>query len=107
MAGVTIRLSGTFAVLRDSTADAGLGSRKARRLLMFLAVDHRRTVPVDRIVDVLSPDGPPQRPADNVATLVSRLRAALGTDVIVGNRDGYRLGTAHVDLHEAAGLIAE
>ncbi|HVV21395.1 MAG TPA: AAA family ATPase [Pseudonocardiaceae bacterium] len=107
MVGVTIRLAGSFAVVRDGTADVGLGSRKARRLLMFLAVDRDRIVPVDRIVDILWPEGPPRRPADNVATLVSRLRAALGPDVIDGNRDGYRLGAAHVDLHDAAGLVAE
>ena len=70
MAGVTIRLVGSFAVRRDSErADTGLGSRKARRLLMYLAVDGNRTIPVDRIVDVL------------------------------GNRDGYRLGTG--DHHAA------
>jgi DNA-binding SARP family transcriptional activator len=107
MVGVTIRLAGSFAVLRDGVADAGLGSRKARRLLMLLAVDGGRTVAVDRIVDVLWADRPPQRPADNVATLVSRLRAALGADVIAGNRDGYRLGAVDVDLRDAANLVAE
>ena len=107
MVGVTIRLVGSFAVLRGGVTDAGFGSRKARRLLMLLAVSRGRTVPVDRIVDALWPDRPPQRPADNVATLVSRLRAALGADVIVGNREGYRLGTLDVDLYEAADLVAE
>jgi DNA-binding SARP family transcriptional activator/tetratricopeptide (TPR) repeat protein len=107
MAGVTIRLAGPFTVVRDGAAESGLGSRKARRLLMFLAADGSRTVPVDRIVDILWADRPPRRPADNVATLVSRLRAALGTDVIEGNRDGYRLGSVHVDLHEAARLVTE
>lgn len=78
MAGVTIRLVGSFAVRRDSErADAGLGSRKARRLLTYLAVEGNRTVPVDRIVDVLWSDSPPRRPAGNVATLVSRLRATV------------------------------
>ncbi|HEX5406724.1 MAG TPA: winged helix-turn-helix domain-containing protein [Pseudonocardiaceae bacterium] len=80
MAGVTIRLAGSFAVARDGTADSGLDSRKARRLLTLLAVNSERRVPVDRIVDVLWSDNPPRRPADNVATLVSRLRAALGDD---------------------------
>jgi DNA-binding SARP family transcriptional activator len=102
---VTIRLAGPFGVAHGATADAvvGLGSRKARRLLMLLALDCDRMVPVDRIVDALWADRPQQRPADNVATLVSRLRAALGPAVITGNRDGYRLGAAvHVDIHDAA-----
>ncbi|HEX4701911.1 MAG TPA: AAA family ATPase [Pseudonocardiaceae bacterium] len=112
MVGVTIRLAGSFGVVRGATEEvgAGLGSRKARRLLMLLAVDGDRTVPVDRIIDVLWADHPPQRPADNVATLVSRLRAALGPDVIAGNRDGYRLGVppaVQVDLRAAAQLVTE
>jgi DNA-binding SARP family transcriptional activator/tetratricopeptide (TPR) repeat protein len=108
--GVTIRLAGAFGVVDDATTEVagGLGSRKARRLLMLLAVDGDRVVSVDRIVDVLWADHPPQRPADNVATLVSRLRAALGPDVIDGNRDGYRLGApVRVDLREAALLVTE
>jgi DNA-binding SARP family transcriptional activator len=53
-------------------------------------------------------DTPPQRPADNVATLVSRLRSALGPDAIVGGRAGYRLGERlRIDLHEAAAMLAE
>lgn len=107
MAGVTIRLIGSFAARREGGTDAGLGSRKARRLLMFLALHGNQPVPVDRIVDVLWPEHPPCRPADNVATLVSRLRASLGTDVIEGNRDGYRIGTVHIDLRAAAELLAE
>jgi DNA-binding SARP family transcriptional activator len=43
---------------------------------------------------------------ENVATLVSRVRAALGPDVVVGGRDGYRLGVAvRIDLHDAAQLV--
>ena len=47
---------------------------------------------MDRIAEVLWGDRQPQRPAENVATLVSRLRAALGPGVVEGDRDGYRLG---------------
>lgn len=43
--------------------------------------------------------------------MVSRLRATLGQDIIDGNRDGYRIGyrigTVHIDLCEAADLLAE
>ena len=67
-------------------------------------------VPTTRIVDALWPDAPPRRPAQDVATLVSRLRGALGSGVIVGGREGYRLAdppVVSVDLDEAARLVAE
>ncbi|SHK62858.1 Transcriptional regulatory protein, C terminal [Pseudonocardia thermophila] len=83
-----------------------LGSRKARRLLLLLAAERGRTVGVPRIVEVLWGDTPPRRPAENVATLVSRLRAALGADVVLGDRTGYRLGDVETDLGTAARLVA-
>jgi DNA-binding SARP family transcriptional activator len=43
-----------------------------------------------------------------VATLVSRLRAALGPDTVAGGRAGYRLGwVLRVDLYEAAAMLTE
>ncbi|MEV4619500.1 AAA family ATPase [Asanoa sp. NPDC049573] len=103
-----IRLVGPFAVVRGDRplTDAEVGSRKARTLLALLAAE-RRVVTVDRIVEVLWPGDPPRRPADNVATLVSRIRAALGADLVEGGRGGYRLHEAvTVDLHEATRLVA-
>jgi DNA-binding SARP family transcriptional activator len=83
-----------------------VGSRKARTLLALLTVEHGRTVPMDRLVLTLWERTPPTRPAENVATLVSRLRTRLGPGVIVGDRSGYRLGEApRVDLFEAASLV--
>ncbi len=109
---MTLRLAGVFTVLRDGRPDsaAGLGSRKARALLKLLAVERGHHVPVDRLVDILWDAHPPARPAENVATLVSRLRAALGSGAILGGRDGYRLGDPPailVDLDEAAAHLAE
>src|SRR5262245_37818400 len=108
---VLARLIGLFTVERDGHDVTGsLGSRKARALLKLLAVERGHVVPVDRVVDVLWGDERPQRPAENVATLVSRLRAVLGPAAIVGGRDGYRLGSApavRVDLDEALRHVAE
>ncbi len=84
-----------------------IGSRKARALLGLLAVERGRVVSVDRVVDALWGSAPPNHPAANVATLVSRLRASLGAHVVVGDRSGYRLGDAiSVDLDRAARLVA-
>ena len=85
-----VRLIGTFAVARGASPASGpdLGSRKARLLLMLLAVERAHAVPAERIVEVLWGDSPPARPAENVATYVSRLRRALGAGVVLGGRHG-------------------
>ncbi|MEP7020734.1 MAG: BTAD domain-containing putative transcriptional regulator [Pseudonocardiales bacterium] len=108
---VTVRLAGEFGASSQQLPSARLtlGSRKARRLLMVLAAQRDQLVPTDRIVDALWPDRPPQR-LENLATLVSRLRASLGASCIIGGRDGYRLGTppaVSVDLDEASRFVAE
>jgi DNA-binding SARP family transcriptional activator/tetratricopeptide (TPR) repeat protein len=104
---VELRLAGTFRVVRDGVELVGgqIGSRKSRTLLKLLAVERPALVPVDRIVDVLWPAGPPAAPEQNVATLVSRLRAVLGAGLIEGDRQGYRLAGRPelvVDLDAAA-----
>ena len=107
-----VRLLGTFAVERDGVAlpAAEVGSRKARTVLKILAGHRGRTVSMHSLVASLWGDASPADAAANVATLVSRLRAALGAGVIDGSRAGYRLLTGSsvvVDLDEAAGLVAE
>ena len=104
---VELHLAGRFRVVRDGTelADGEIGSRKSRTLLKLLAVERPGLVPVDRIVEILWPDGRPAAPEQNVATLVSRLRAVLGADLIQGGRAGYRLADSPgitVDLDAAA-----
>ena len=108
-AGVALRLAGAFVVARDGVAvdPTAVGSRKARQLLQILAAHRDRMLPVDQVAELLWGDQPPRRPADNVATLVSRLRAALGPGAILGGREGYRLGDVQVDLDEAAELVRE
>ena len=106
-AGAWLSLVGSFAAARDGqpVPAADLGGRKARLLLKLLAVERGMTVPAGRITEVLWGDAPPGGPAGNVATLVSRLRRALGDGVIQGGRPGYRLGAApavRVDLDEAS-----
>ena len=83
----------------------GPPSRKARTLLALLAVERGRLVSVDRLAEALW-HRQPRSPAADIATLVSRLRAGFGRDVIEGGRAGYRLGPdVKVDLHHAAALL--
>jgi DNA-binding SARP family transcriptional activator len=93
---VELHLAGVFSVIRDGVrlTDGSLRSRKARTLRKLLAVERARLVSVDRIAEVLWADGPPAKPAQHVATLVSRLRRVLGPGVIRGGRPGYQLDGA-------------
>ena len=108
---VRLRLAGPFAI--RGSGDAGgvpmVGSRKARTLLKLLAVHRAGPVPMDRILEVLWDGSPPRRAADNVATLVSRLRSRFGAEIVTGGREGYRLGrppAVLVDLDLAAADLA-
>ena len=112
VAHVELRLAGTFSVVRDGTQliDGEIGSRKSRTLLKLLAVERPGLVTVDRIVEVLWPDERPAAPEQNVATMVSRLRAVLGAELIQGGRAGYRLAAGPgvvVDLDVSAGFCEQ
>ena len=111
-ATVELFLAGTFRVVRDGVqlTDGEIGSRKSRTLLKLLAVERPGLVTVDRIVEILWPDERPAAPEQNVATMVSRLRAALGAELIQGGRAGYRLAAGPgvvVDLDAAAGFCEQ
>jgi DNA-binding SARP family transcriptional activator len=84
-----------------------VGSRRARLLLALLAIENGRLTPVERIVQTLWPAEPPRLPVANVATLVSRLRAKFGADLIVGaGWYGYRIGDqVDTDLNAARELV--
>ncbi|MDT0187804.1 AAA family ATPase [Microbacterium sp. ARD31] len=107
---VRLRLSSTLEVDAGDGARSGreLGSRKARTLLALLASGRGRPVATDRIVEALWGAAPPADPAANVATLVSRVRRTLGTDLVAGRPGAYALaGAWSLDLVEAEQLVAE
>ena len=111
-ATVELFLAGTFRVVRDGVqlTDGEIGSRKSRTLLKLLAVERPGLVTVDRIVGILWPDERPASPEQNVAIMVSRLRAVLGAELIQGGRAGYRLAAGPglvVDLDVAAGFCEQ
>ena len=108
--GMQVRLLGALAVVHDGRTLPAIevGSRKARVLLALPAAAGGRTVPIDQLVAAIWPQTVPRRPVENVATLVSRIRARLGEDVIVGGRAGYRLGPGvGTDLSDLAGRLPD
>ncbi len=108
MDGVLVRLCGALSATRGEV-EVAIPGRKARLLLARLAAASGAVEAAD-LVDDLWSDRPPSRPTDNVATLVSRLRTALGTDVVTGDRRGYRIGgppAVRIDTAEARALLAQ
>lgn len=106
-AGVALRLVGRLSVVLDGVAlqDKQVGSRKARTLLAVLAAEPGQR-DAEWLAARLWPEEAPKDPADNVATLVSRLRSALGLGAIVGDRAGWQLGNVEVDVRQASRLVA-
>ncbi len=80
MKSLAVRVLGDFGV--DGVAPQGLGSRKARLALRLLALADGQAVPSGVLADALWGDAPPARPDDQLAVLMSRLRAVLGRDRI-------------------------
>ncbi len=106
---VELRLAGAFAVVRDGTelAEHQVGSRKSRVLLKLLAAARPALLSADQIAEVLWDGAPPVGADRNIASLISRLRAVLGAEIIEGSRAGYRLGSelaVTVDLDIAGRL---
>ncbi|QKW18853.1 AfsR/SARP family transcriptional regulator [Kitasatospora sp. NA04385] len=81
---------------------------RLRGLLVRLVVDAGRVVPAERLVADLWGEQPPAVPGNALQTLVSRLRALGGRDVVVAGAGGYRLGAGagEVDAGEFERLAA-
>ena len=67
-----------------------LGSRLERRLLAALLVWRRTVVSVDRLMDVLWPDGAPPSAVNTLQSKISRLRRMVGPDRLIRVGAGYR-----------------
>lgn len=105
MRSLSVRVLGEFEV--DGLEQSALGSRKGRALLRLLALARGRAVSGDVLAMALWSDAPPARPADQVAVLISRLRAVLGRDRLEHTDFGYRLRYDWLDVDELAALVGE
>ncbi|MEV0272747.1 BTAD domain-containing putative transcriptional regulator [Hamadaea sp. NPDC050747] len=102
-----IRVLGPVAAYADGTA-IPLGPRKRRYLLGLLALEVNRTVPVERIVDLMWPVDPPRTAVHAVRVCASDLRTALhGWAEIEARGGGYLLRTdpSAVDAHRFRQLV--
>ena len=96
---IDFHVLGPIEVCRDGEV-VKLGGAQQRRMLGALLIEPGRVLPITRLVDAVWPDGvAPDGARRTLMSYVSRLRSALGTDVIVNSGAGYciRLGTATLD----------
>jgi len=88
---------GPITLDRDGVVTAPTAA-KPRALLALLLVNANRSVSVERIVDELWPNDPPETAAKAVQTYVSQLRALMGDARLELRGSGYRLAVGEEEL---------
>src|SRR6476646_1889274 len=87
---VEFRLLGPVEAARNGEL-LPLGGPRQRALLALLLVEQGRPLSADRLVEELWHGHPPARASGTLPTYVSRLRSALGGDVISSSAGGYAI----------------
>ena len=105
MKSLAVRVLSDFGV--DGIEPQAFGSRKARLALQLIALGAGQAVPAGVLIDALWDTAPPARPEDQLAVLMSRLRAVLGRDRIEHRDQGYLLHCDWLDATELAVLTRE
>ncbi|HEX6620163.1 MAG TPA: BTAD domain-containing putative transcriptional regulator [Solirubrobacteraceae bacterium] len=99
-----VQLCGHLVVeLRGCRVEQRLPSRQGRVLFTYLVLQGPRPVGRDEMTDAIWGEAPPRNHAAAVTVLLSKLRAALGADVVAGRGD-VRLALppdARVDVERA------
>jgi SARP family transcriptional regulator, regulator of embCAB operon len=99
-----VQLCGHLVVeLRGCRVEERLPSRQGRILFAYLVLEHPRAVRRDELTQALWGEAPPKNHAAALTVLLSKLRAAVGADVLTGRGD-VRLTLppdARVDVEQA------
>jgi DNA-binding SARP family transcriptional activator len=97
---VEFRILGPLQALVEGAA-APLGGRQQRAVLALLLAQANKTVPVDRLIDDVWDESPPETAPNLLQGYVSQLRKALGKEVIATRGRGYAvvLPSGALDLH--------
>ena len=103
---VQVQLLGPVRAWRceDEVAVRGVTGRS---VLARLALERGATVTIEELMDAVWGDHPPTKPAANLHTAVSRLRGALGAEVIKTSAAGYAMSDATaVDAAELQDVLS-
>jgi SARP family transcriptional regulator, regulator of embCAB operon len=85
VAKTTIQLCGRFVVeLEGRRVESALPGRQGRLLFAYLALHRDRPLTRGELVEAVWSVGPPRDPADALAALLSKVRAALGEGYLQG-----------------------
>jgi predicted ATPase/DNA-binding SARP family transcriptional activator len=103
-----VRILGPLQVLRDGVA-LEVGPRRHRALLALLLLSVNRVVSADRLIEELWAGRPPAGAAKTLRSYVSRLRAAVGDEVVRSRAPGYlvEIDPDQLDAHRFERLLEE
>jgi DNA-binding SARP family transcriptional activator len=108
-----IRILGPLEALVDGSP-VGLGGRRQRAVLAILVAQANEVVSVERLIDGVWGEAPPETAANVLQGYVSALRKALGRDTIATRGRGYAVavpdGTLDLDSferHAATGMAEQ
>ena len=97
-----VQLCGRFVVeLRGRRVEQRFPSRQGRLLFGYLVLQRPRAVGRDELIEAIWAGAPPANPAPALTVLLSKLRAAVGADVLAGR------GSVHVALPPGARVDVE
>ena len=85
-AATTVRLCGPSDV-ELSGRETVLPGRQGRLAFAYLVVNRRRAVGRDELIELLWPERLPADPGEALSALLSRVRRAVGADVLTGRRE--------------------
>ncbi|QMU79303.1 AfsR/SARP family transcriptional regulator [Streptacidiphilus sp. PB12-B1b] len=104
-----IRLLGPLTVIDADGSAVELAGARLRTLLAALALEAGQPVSSARLIDTLWPDARPGNPANALQALASRLRGAIGRDLVAATPAGYRLelDRAQIDVHRFEALLRQ
>jgi DNA-binding SARP family transcriptional activator len=103
-----VQLCGTFVVeLAGRRVNQALPGRQGRLLFAYLTLSRLQPVPRDVLVDALWGESPPPAAASALTVLVSKVRTAVGPDVLRGRTElAVALPEpAYVDVEDAFGAL--
>ena len=110
MPGAVVQLCGRLVVeLAGDRVESRLPGRQGRILFAYLALNRDRAVGRPELVDALWASELPRDPYDTLAVILSKLRAAVGNDVIAGRSELQLMlpPDANVDVERAVRLAHE
>ena len=100
---VTIELCGRLSVSVEGRPCADeLPGRQGRLLLAYFALHRHRPVSRDELADALWDECPPSASGSSLNALLSKLRHALGPDVLFGKESLQLAADTSVDVEHAA-----